>query len=372
MKFLHTSDWHLGMPAYFLPDQWRESFARDRVDAVRAIARLATQEGCAFVVVAGDVFDSNDVQVAVVAQALDALAAFAVPVFILPGNHDCLNASSVYSSAAWTAHCPAHVHLITAATPLTLPNAPAIEVLGVPVTTKHPLTDPLAPAYAAPAPAPATQRVVIGHGVVDYLDPAPDKVGVIESQPLRAALASGQIAYVALGDRHSVTEIAQTERRAWYSGTPVSGDYGELDPNRVLLVTLDDGECVVESRQVGEWTFADVQRDVNGEADVAALDAQLSAFPDKPRTVVRLSLRGTLAYATRARLDAVLAHHSDLFAQVKLWERHTTLVNVPGDGDLDSLNVSGYERDAVEELRELALTDARAGDALNLLFRLAQ
>lgn len=58
VKFIHTADWHLGMQAHFLPDEARSRYARDRFDAVRRIAELAREEGCAFVVVAGDASDT--------------------------------------------------------------------------------------------------------------------------------------------------------------------------------------------------------------------------------------------------------------------------------------------------------------------------
>lgn len=43
VKFIHTSDLHLGMQAHFLPDEARARFAQDRFDAVRRIAAVGEQ-----------------------------------------------------------------------------------------------------------------------------------------------------------------------------------------------------------------------------------------------------------------------------------------------------------------------------------------
>ena len=43
--------------------------------------------------------------------------------------------------------------------------------------------------------------------------------------------------YVALGDRHSTTEVGGTGR-IWYSGAPEPTAYDEIDPGNVLIVDL--------------------------------------------------------------------------------------------------------------------------------------
>ena len=56
--------------------------------------------------VAGDVFDANQLAPKVISQSLDAMRTIDVPVYLLPGNHDPLDASSVYASALFRAECP--------------------------------------------------------------------------------------------------------------------------------------------------------------------------------------------------------------------------------------------------------------------------
>ena len=376
VRFIHTADWHLGMQAHSLPDEARVRFAQERFDAVRRIAKLAGDEGCAFVVVSGDVFDSNHVDRAVVAKAIEALSAFTVPVFMLPGNHDPLGPASVYRTEGWTDRKPANVEVLSRFDPIAVPGADGVEVIGAPWHTKHQLVDPLAAAYEGASSAGAGLRVVVGHGIVDELNPDSDDPSAIRAEGMRAALRDEVVHFVALGDRHSVTEIPDTDGRAWYSGTQLSSDYGELEPNDVLLVELHPDGCNVERRTVGTWVFEVQDFDLNSEGDVETLEQWLDAVPSKHTTAVKLALRGTLSLAASAKLDDLLERNRLTFASLNTWQRHTDLVVAPDDADLAGLDVSGYVREALEELRtEAAQSGEEAGaarDALNLLYRLAR
>src|ERR1035438_4326805 len=112
VRFLHTGDWQLGMTRHFLSADAQARYSEARLDAIRRIAALARTEGCAFVIVSGDVFESNHLDRQVVIRSLDAMAAFDVPLYLLPGNHDPINAGSVYRSAAFQDHCPEQVDVL--------------------------------------------------------------------------------------------------------------------------------------------------------------------------------------------------------------------------------------------------------------------
>lgn len=376
VKFLHTGDWHLGMQAHFLPEEARARYAEDRFDAVRRIAEIARSEDCAFVVAAGDVFHSNLVDERTLAKAIDALSSFSVPVFLLPGNHDPLDPTSVYRRAAWRQSQPAPVVVIEDATPLPVIGADGVEIVGFPCRSRHLLADPLAPLREISRSEDGPIRVVIGHGVVDELSPDADNPALIASAGIIEALQGGKADYVGLGDRHSVTELAGGDGRAYYAGTPVCTDYGETDPNEVLVVTLGEGGCAVERRAVGAWRFESASRELSDERDVEALGAWLQAFESKHTTVIRLALRGTVSLTVSALLEEMLEQHRMTFASLNTWERQTDLVLAPDDVDLAALDVSGYVREALDQLREEAAgsdEDAMvARDALNLLYRVAK
>lgn len=364
------------MQAHFLPDEARARFAQDRFDAATRIAEIAAEEDCAFVVVAGDVFDSNHVDRAVVAKALDALKSFTVPVFLLPGNHDPLDASSIYLTEAWTRGRPDAVTVIDAPAAVPVSGVDGIEVVGSPWHTKHQLGDPAAECYGAAASGDGALRVVVAHGMVDELSPDPDNPGLVGAERMREAIETGRAAYVALGDRHSVTEIEGMGARANYSGTPVATAYREGAPNQVLLVALDEDSCAVEPRQVGDWVFEDYDCDLNGEDDVEALADLLAGIESKATTVVKLALQGTLSLAANRRLEEVLDENRLTLASLDAWEKRSDLVVAPDEADLDALAVSGYVRETLDELSVEAAGSGEAAvvarGALNLLYRLAR
>ena len=112
MRFVHTADWQLGMTRYFLNGEAQPRYSAARRDVVAGIGPLALDAGAEFVVVAGDVFEDNQLAPRDVSQSLEAMRAIGIPVYLLPGNHDPLDAASVYTSALFIAECPENVTVL--------------------------------------------------------------------------------------------------------------------------------------------------------------------------------------------------------------------------------------------------------------------
>ena len=113
VKFLHTADWQLGMARHYLGHDAQARFSGARLDIIEQMARLAVSEQCEFVVVCGDVFESNQVQRQVLVRSFEKMAAFPqLNFFLLPGNHDPLDASSIYSSPTFIERCPGNVKVL--------------------------------------------------------------------------------------------------------------------------------------------------------------------------------------------------------------------------------------------------------------------
>ena len=373
VRFLHSADWQLGMTRHFLDDGAQARFDAARIDAVSRIGELAVAERCGFVVVGGDVFETNAVARRVVVQALDAMASTpSVTFYLLPGNHDPLDAASVFTSRTFRDHRPDNVVVVDDAEPIDVGGG--VQLVGAPWRSKRPLED-LVDRAVRDLPADGTVRIVLGHGALDVLSPDRDDPAVVALAALEEHLAAGRVHYVALGDRHSATDVGGTGR-VRYSGAPEPTSFREDDPGKVLVVELDDQHFDVEERRVGTWRFELVEMELTGATDVDLLDERLSSIADKSRTIVRHALRGQLSLAERDRLDRLLEHHGDLLASLQGWERRTDLVTVPDDSDLDQLGLVGFARSAMEDLQDLAAGDGpevvAAGDALGVLYRLGR
>jgi DNA repair exonuclease SbcCD nuclease subunit len=374
MRFLHTADWQLGMTRHFLAGDAQPRYSAARRDAVAGLGALAAEVGAEFVVVAGDVFEHNQLAPQVIGQSLEAMRAIGLPVYLLPGNHDPLDASSVYTGALFTAERPDNVTVLDRAGVHEV--RPGLEIVAAPWRSKAPTTDLVAEVLDGLTPGPAT-RILVAHGGVDVLDPDRDKPSLIRLTTVDDALARGAIHYVALGDKHSLTKVGDSGR-VWYSGSPevTNFDDVESDPGHVLVVDVDDDGVTVEPRQVGRWRFVTLHRQVDTSRDIADLDMNLDLMADKERTVVRLALRGSLTVTDRAALDACLDRYARLFADLRTWDSHTDLAVVPADGEFTDLGIGGFAAAAVDEL----VATARGGDAsdaadaqaaLALLLRLA-
>ena len=368
MRFIASADWQLGMTAHFLEDDARARFHRARLDAVVEIGRVAAQRDAGFVVVAGDVFESNQLDRSILLRAFEALRACPVPVLLVPGNHDPLDASSIYRSRAFVDRCPSHVVVAEGVRPIEI--IPGVEVVAAPWFSKRPETDLVAAACAGlEAPADGVTRILVGHGAVASLNPDRESLAAIDDAALGERIREGLIHFAVLGDRHSLTEVASG---IWYPGTPEVTARRETDPGNILLVEISGTSPRVEAIRTGRWSFTVLEEDLSSQVDVDRLIARLQELPHKERTAVWLKLRGTLSVTESARLDEELAELGTLFARLDTWDRHTDLVVLPDDHDFADLGLTGFASDALHELVELGAEDTTARDALSLLYRLAR
>lgn len=379
MRFLHTADWQLGMTRHFLQGEAQPRYSAARRDAVVALGELARRTGAEFVVVAGDVFDANQLAPRVVSQSLEAMRAIGVPVFLLPGNHDPLDASSVYTSALFAAECPGNVQVLNRPGPWEV--RPGVQLIAAPWHSKAPTTDLTAAVLDDVEPGEGL-RILVAHGGVDVLDPDPTKPSLVGMGRLADALERGLIHYVALGDKHSRTKV-DSIGRVWYSGSPEVTNFDDIegDPGYALVVDIDENDPAhpvsVDSHRLGRWRFLTLKRQVDNNRDIVDLDVNLDQLADKERTVVRLALTGTLTVTDRSALDACLDKYARLFGWLGTWDRHTELAVLPADGEFDDLGIGGFTASAVAELVSAAKSDdgqaaADAQGALALLLRLTK
>ena len=373
MKFIHTADWQLGMTRHFLSGEAQPRFSGARLDAVRRIGELAVEEGCEFVLVCGDVFESNQIDRQVLVRALDAMASTPqVTFYLLPGNHDPLDAASIYRSNTFTLNKPDNVVVLDESGSISV--ADGIELVAAPWMSKRPLRDLVDESCANLEPSSAL-RIVAGHGALDSRSPDAGNPALITLARLEERIEAGEIHYVALGDRHSTTNEG-TSGRVWYSGAPEPTDYDEIDPGNVLVVELEPGHIEVRPHRVGTWAFERHDSHLASDADIDALEEWLASLEHKERTIVKLSAVGQISVAQRARLDRLLEMQTDLLAAFEPWERRTDLVVIPDDADFEALGLSGFAHEALCDLRDAASSSddqeaLAARDGLALLHRLS-
>lgn len=378
VTFVHTSDLQLGMRRAFFDADAQSRFDDARLRAVERLGEVARDRGAEFIVVAGDVFEHNSLDRRTTGRALEVFSRLPVPVYLLPGNHDPLVADSIFARTQGVDN----ITVLDSSTPVKVREG--VEIVGAPLMAKYASEDLVAKAVRELEPAPQV-RIVVGHGQVESYSGefSPD---LIDLNNLEEKLSAGVIDYVALGDTHSTASLGRSGR-VWFSGSPETTDFhdlspgtagGEVDSGNALVVTVDKdpstyaSEVTVDAVPVGQWRFEALHRHVDEAADVEDFLAQLDAYRDKPTTVIKYALTGTLGLEDTQLLERGLADREPVFAA--LYER-TRLMNLhlePSDEELENVALSGYARAAMSELVGAAQHDATAKDAVNLLFRLSQ
>jgi DNA repair exonuclease SbcCD nuclease subunit len=360
------------MTRHFLSEGAQERYNQARFDAIRTMGRIAKDEKCQFMLVCGDAFESNQVDRKTVARALEALKEVPIPVFILPGNHDPLNAASVYRSSTFIERKPEHVRVIENAAPIAADDI--VEVVGAPWISKRPAVNPVKELLETLQPTIEMTRICVAHGGVDLFTPDGDAPGVITVSMLERALEEGKIHFVALGDRHSHTKIGSGDC-IWYSGTPEATDFSEVRAGYAQIVEISDDQVFTKAVRVGQWRFIELSRvDLNTAEDVEALRTSLDSIERKELSVVRLKLVGSLSLSLKGVLQSHLDAAKDLFGAFDV--REDDLLVLPEDADFADLGFSGFADATVKQLRTQIEGGGEEGglarDALMLLLRLTR
>jgi len=360
------------MTRHFLKEESQARYSQARFDVIRTIGRIAKDKQCQFIVVCGDVFESNQVDRKTVLRAMEALRDIPVPVYLLPGNHDPLNAASVYRSSMFIEKRPERVTVLDNSEVLRVSEE--VELIAAPWASKRPARNPVEDALESIGPTEGTTRICIAHGAVDILSPDGASGNMITVSELKRVIEEGKIQFAALGDRHSLTKV-DDNGRIWYSGSPEPTDFRETDSGCVNIVELDGENVGTDRIKVSRWEFIERERvDLNSADDVRALQESLHAIGDKECTVVRLNLVGTLSLTLAKELESHILDATDVFGAVDV--RNDDLLVVPDDTDFADLGFSGFANATIQSLRnKIEEGDAEgelARDALMLMLRLGR
>lgn len=363
------------MTRAFLSNEASARFSQARIDAIATLAALAVEHRAQFMVVAGDVFESNQLSRQTLLRSVDALAAFPVPVFLLPGNHDPLDGASIFSTQSFT-EAPDNIIVLRNDEPVAVPGVANTEVVGAPWFSKRPTQDLCAAMLEALDPTAGVTRIGVCHGQVDTLSPDPGRPEIIGLENTEQAIEQGKIHYLALGDRHSLTAVGNTGR-VHYSGAPVATAFDEVAPNQCLLVDIDgQRSCEVTALESGHWKFISHEVEMNGNEDLDQFEEWLKQLPGKETRIVKVGFRGTVNLQTRSRLDTLMEEQASVFASLTLRQRTTDLTVVPDQLDHSSVSLVGYAKQSWEVLLEQTQhsdpeTAQNAQDAIRLFYRLS-
>ncbi len=200
LRIAHCSDIHLGaneaVPARF-------ARALDAMVGHRPDLML----------LAGDLFDANNVADPTVLWAMEALGRLPFPVAMIPGNHDCLADDAVFRRHDFGRI--ANIRLLAEQDG----GSAALPELGVSVWGKGMVEHsndfrPLA--GSPPRPDGARWHLGLGHGLFVPRGEASERSSPIRMEEIEAA----GFDYLALGHHHAAMELVTPAATAAYSGSP--------------------------------------------------------------------------------------------------------------------------------------------------------
>ena len=296
MRFLHTSDWHLGRRLH------GEDLHEHHVRFLDWLLATARSERVDAVLVSGDVFDRSQPPAEAVALLDATLAAFAaadVPLVVSSGNHD--SAVRLQYGGAVMAQAGIHVRTSLAgavepvllsdehgpvgvyAVPFLLPDAVCHE-LGVERSHEAVLRSVMDRIRLDAQQRALGRTVVMAHAFVtggDVSDSERDiRVGGVADAP--AAVFDG-VTFVALGHLHGPQQVSLTGSATvlQYSGSPLAFSFSEaVHAKSVTLVELD-AHGVAQTERIAVPVPRPL-REVRGRLDdlLARADGDLSGLAD--------------------------------------------------------------------------------------------
>ncbi|GAB5445758.1 metallophosphoesterase family protein [Gymnodinialimonas sp.] len=355
-RFIHSSDLHLGKSFGTYPEDVRVRLQQARLEVIGTLAGIARDNGARDVLLAGDTFDKLNAAPKVIRGAINAMKeAYDITWWVMPGNHDHVNASELWRT--FTRDAPDNVQALLDAAPVDL--ADGVVLLPAPPTERHPGRD-LTEWFMDAATGDAS-RIGLAHGSIRGF--SSEEGGASILSPDRARDAG--LAYLGLGDWHGQLQVNEN---TWYSGTPEADSFKHAATPSALLVEVDGARVSVTSHPTARMIWRAIEVELMGEEETIALPSEARA-----QTLMALTLSGRARPALRQWIEADFAQAAPDF----LWAEANLegLALIHDTSDLDRIDRQGALRAAAEALAaeaddtDLAPADrATAQAALSLLF----
>jgi len=298
MKFIHTSDWHLGHELYGYDRK------EEQASALRQIEASVRAEQPDALIVSGDVFDTPAPSAAVQKYFTAAVmrmhaASPGTVIIITAGNHDSGSRHEI-SRILWETQ---GVHMIGAINKAD-PGSQIVElpgkgyVIAVPYSSERRipegfwqgLLDEVASRNDAGLPIIMTAHLTVsGSDFRGHEDVRERTVGGIESIEL-SELGDGYD-YIALGHIHRPQTLEGSAGRVRYSGTPVPVSFDEAYPHSISLVEIASHGAIPVIREIPiENPHPLVTLPAEGFAPWEEVRRLAKAFPKDLPAYVRLNV----------------------------------------------------------------------------------
>lgn len=305
VKFLHTADWHLGIKYAKLGPN-AEKAREIRFQAVRRLLDIAKREDVDFIVIAGDLFDNNDVDRRLIKEVIELLEeVIPITVYILPGNHDPLTRDSIYLDSSWK-NC-SNITIFEKEEPV------RIKEIGVTLY-----------------PCPVTQKQT-SRDLTDWIEIINDDISIgiahgnlqIEgfteevNFPINPETVEKGLDYLALGEWHSLFKYEGMDKaiRIAYPGTPETTKFGEKQSGKALIVEIENhgSQPILQEIETGILKWEEWTRNISSIEDIKHIEIELSEIKKPEYRLVNLSISGVVDQEVSDYMDSFEERYSNRF-----------------------------------------------------------
>ncbi len=356
LSFIHTSDWHLGRSYERLGPRSAE-MRLWRFKAVRRVFELAVEHQAAFILVAGDVFQSETPRSAIVEDVVALMRDAPVPTIIISGNHDPLTEGSVWKRDDFAGALRNVENVVLALEPKPISIGPpgmSATLFPCPVTNKQ-CPEDISSWIPTAARGEGGYRIGLAHGGWQGYSGQSYVVNFIAAD--RAERAG--LDYLALGDFHSYTlaDHPAVKARCCYSGTTECTAVDEARAGYALAVTITEPGAVpqIVPHRVGRMRPVLLsEATLSPGAGFEQFKQQVESIQDAGDVLLGLRAAGVLNVEEYRDFTEWSNGLENRFLGID--RQFSQLFYEPSDADFEQLSLAPSERKVLELLRSGAVS----------------
>ena len=285
MKFLHTADLHLDSPFCALGAESAEQRRERQRSVLKKIFKLAFDEKCQMILIAGDLFDGSFVSDSTARCFFTLTEEIGVPVVVAPGNHDPFTRSGIYARK----DIPSNLYAFSSSE-LQVFSFPELdtEILGYAFTSavisESPLSD------SGTIERTHKNRLLLAHG--DFGAP------ISRYSPITASdIERLEVSYAALGHIHQRSEqLTEGGVPVVYCGFAEGRSFDEEGEGGAYIVELSEGKADYKWHKLSDVIYVsetlDISEAKDGDGVIDLIKKAVSLDQYKNRAHVRLTLVG--------------------------------------------------------------------------------
>jgi DNA repair exonuclease SbcCD nuclease subunit len=358
MKFIHSSDLQIGKAFGYFGPEIANILQDARQAVVRTLGEAAVKSGASAVLIAGDIYEKQQMTQQTLARAIENMRSFSsIQWHLMPGNHDHFRENGLWDRLA-RLQLPSNVtlHVRPGAVEIAGNGAVPIFLLPAPLRFTSSMDDLTAYMDKEPTPEGAI-RIGMAHGSIQGFGSDEEASNYVA--PVRAESAG--LSYLAMGDWHRQMRIND---RCWYSGTP-EPDQFKLPPNTLTSQCNGGSALLVEIKgptmapmvspiPTGRYLWHRIEKTVMEDAQIDLLEGELRALDsDLSKIVVDLRVTGAVSLLGRKKFEEQILQSVGAALRGLRFDEAGLVLN-PTEQDLDEIDHAGFVRVAADRLKIMA------------------